>query len=57
MTNFEYIKTMNVEEMAEFIASIQVNEFKNACPLPVDFCTVEKIAKHQKEWLESEVEG
>ena len=56
MTNFECIKAMNIEEMAEFIATIQVNEDLDTCPLPAEFCTVEHIAKFQKEWLESEVE-
>ena len=55
MNNFDRIKAMSVEEMAEFIANIQVNEIKNMSPLPAEFCTVENIAKHQKRWLESEV--
>lgn len=32
MTNYERIKNMSVEEMAEFIANIQVNEIANLCP-------------------------
>lgn len=55
MTNFEYIKEMTIEEMAVFIANIQVNEIRKMCPLPDKFNTVENIAKFQLKWLNSEV--
>ncbi len=53
-TNFDRIKAMSVDEMAKFIARIQINE-GNADGLPDDFCTVEKLAPGLKKWLESEV--
>ena len=49
MTNYERIKNMSVEEMAEFL-----NEASNCCLVPTD-CITESCTECLKQWLESEV--
>ena len=55
MINFEAIKNMTIEEMARFIATIQINETNDACPLPEKYSDVDYVAKRQLEWLKEEV--
>lgn len=54
MTNYENVKKMSIDEMAKFIARIQINEGINK-DVPSDFQTVENIARGQKQWLETEL--
>lgn len=53
--NFEKIKAMTIEEMAEFIARIQLREGKNK-EIPASWQTVENITRGQIDWLKKEVE-
>ena len=53
MTNFERIKIMSVEEMAEFIHKVCCNE---DCTLPTDICSERDCKVCAKKWLQSEVE-
>ncbi len=55
MTNYEKIKTMSVEEMAEGLHDITTD--CDVCPV-VGYCIVDhKTCKEtMQEWLESEVE-
>lgn len=55
MTNYERIKSMNVDEVAEFLSSITeycCNEDCDTCPLRNNICD----RKGAKNWLNSEVE-
>lgn len=57
MTNYERIKYMSVEEMANLFEEISICclvQDCNSCPIhePLSYCTEEYI----KIWLESEVE-
>ncbi len=58
MNNFEKIKAMNIDEMAEFFIKHKLScrsvMRNNTAPCPVlfDICTPEKC---YKQWLESEV--
>ena len=51
MTNYEKIKNMSVEEMADYIA--EKIEFCDGCFLPADLCRKYlKEARCNKAWLE-----
>ena len=52
MTNYERIKNMSVEELAEFLNSSQSN-------LAIKLCGewIVRSFEYIKQWLESEVEG
>ena len=53
MNNFEKIKAMNIEEMAEFIVNPPCNDiFCEDC-----FCGDENCQYHIKQWLQAESEG
>ena len=56
MNNFEQIKSMNVDEMAEFLSNVVYCEM---CPIS-DFCNGDTIYQECpekfKQWLLSEVE-
>lgn len=58
ITNYEKIKNMTVDEMAEFL-KLQtscrnlIRNYNEPCPLPMDICTPNEC---YKQWLLSEVE-
>ena len=56
MTNYERIKSMSIEEMAEMLAW-EVDCYE--CPAAINGCSSDfnKCAEQQKKWLESEVEA
>lgn len=51
MTNFEKIKAMSVEEMAEAI-----NKMEDILDMPLEHCLSRDCNSCIKEWLESEAE-
>ena len=55
-TNFDRIKEMTPDEMAEFIANVQINESQNLRPLPIEYMDVSYVAKKQLDWLNKEAD-
>ena len=55
MTNFERIKEMSVEEMAEWLDSFDFTEC-NCCTYTNSNCHNVSCEDGHKQWLESEVE-
>ena len=58
MTNFEKIKAMSVEEMANFILTVNKITDCDTC-IAYGICSMKygvSCRKHMTEWLESEVE-
>lgn len=55
MTNYERIKSMSVEDLANFITD-KMAICPNDTPLYNDDCINDKCEKCIKNWLESEVE-
>lgn len=61
MTNYERIKNMSVEEMAEFIHEISMADQNGLpyCSIDIAYerdCTCDDCVQHTAEWLNSEVE-
>lgn len=55
MTNYEKIKSMTIEEMAEFFTHFESEDYCNYCEQANDFCCGILCDTAVAEWLNEEV--